>query len=71
MLAELEDASFLSVTDGDRSALDTFPVREASVLVITGDDSHFLGRDLTASFARALVRAKQQVLVAAVYDGGP
>ena len=70
VFAELEDAGFLSVTDGDRSALDSFPARESAVLVITGDDSHFLGMDLTASFARALVRAKQPALVAAVYDAG-
>jgi Copper transport outer membrane protein, MctB len=68
--AELEDAGFLSVTDGERSALNSFPIRESMVLVITGDDSHFLGRDLTASFARALVRAKEPALVAAVYDAG-
>jgi len=71
VFGELEDAGFLSVTDGDRSALQTFPAfARTSVLVITGDDSHFLGRNLTASFARALVRAKAQAVVAAVYDAG-
>ena len=70
VLNELEDAGFLSVTDGDRSAFDAFPARAASVLLITGDDSHFLGSDLTASFARALVQVKLPTAVAAVYDAG-
>lgn len=70
VLAALEDAGFLSVTDGDRSALDAFPSGASEVLLVTGDGSHFLGRDLTAAFARALVRADLPTVVAAVYDPG-
>ena len=69
-LESLENAGFLSVTDGDQSALDTFPARAGNVLVITGDDSHFLGSDMTASFARALVSAKMPTVVGALYDAG-
>jgi hypothetical protein len=70
VLTELENAGFLSVTDSDSSALAAFPSRVGNVLVITGDDSHFLGSDLTASFARALVRGKLPTVVGAVYDAG-
>jgi hypothetical protein len=68
-LSALEQANFLHVTDGDASAFDTFPGR-ADVLVITGDDSHFLGSGLTAAFVHSLVRAKVPTTVGAVYDGG-
>jgi hypothetical protein len=69
VVSALEQANFLHVTEGDASAFDTFPGR-ADVLVITGDDSHFLGSGLTAAFAHSLVRAKVPTAVGAVYDGG-
>jgi len=70
VLSELEQANFLRVTDGDASAFDAFPAHAPDVLVITGDDSHFLGSGLTASFVRALVTAKVPTAVGAVYDAG-
>ncbi len=70
VLAELEQAGFLSVTDGEASGFDAFPTRVVDVLVITGDDSHFAGTDFTASFVRALVRAKLPTVVAAEYEPG-
>ena len=70
ILTALEAAGFLSVTDGDASELGTFPAHAAHVLVVTGDDSHFLGSDLTAAFARALIGANLPTVVAAVYDAG-
>src|SRR5579862_2823018 len=70
VLSELEQANFLRVTEGDASAFDAFPAHAPDVLVITGDDSHFLGSGLTASFARALVNAKVPTAVGAVYDPG-
>ena len=38
--------------------------------MITGDDSHFAGSDLTAAFVRTLDRAKLPTVVAAAYDAG-
>jgi hypothetical protein len=69
-LTALEAAGFLSVTDGDAAELGTFPAHAAHVLVVTGDDSHFVGTDLTAAFARALIGANLPTVVAAVYDAG-
>jgi hypothetical protein len=70
-LAALEQAGFLDVTDGQASAFNAFPPRVAAdVLVITGDDSHFLGSDMTSAFVRALVSAKVPTVVGAVYDAG-
>ena len=70
VLTELQDAGFLSVTDGNASELATFPSRVAHVLVITGDKSHFLGAGITSAFTRALERADLPTVVAAVYDAG-
>jgi hypothetical protein len=69
-LTALEAAGFLSVTDGDAAELGTFPAHAAHVLVVTGDDSHFVGTDLTAAFARTLIGANLPTVVAAVYDAG-
>jgi hypothetical protein len=69
-LSALEQANFLRITDGDASAFDAFPAHAPDVLVITGDDSHFLGSGLTASFVHALVGAKVPTAVGAVYDPG-
>jgi hypothetical protein len=70
VLTALDDAGFLSVTDGDASELATFPDRAAHVLVVTGDKSHFLGAGITSAFARALMQADLPAAVAAVYDAG-
>jgi hypothetical protein len=70
VLTALESAGFVSVTDGDASEFATFPAHAAHVLVVTGDDSHLLGTDMTAAFARALSRANLPTVVAAVYDEG-
>ena len=69
VLTTLENAGFLSVTDGSSSAFTTFPGHAVDVLVITGDDSHFAGSDLTATFARAVSGAGLPAVVGAVYDG--
>jgi hypothetical protein len=69
-LTALEDAGFLSVTDGDASELRTFPARAPRVLLVTGDDSHFVGTDTAAAFTRSLIRANIPTVVAAVYDAG-
>jgi len=69
-LSALEQANFLRVTEGDASAFDSFPAHAPDVLVITGDDSHFVGSGLTATFVRALVRANVPTEVGAVYDAG-
>ncbi len=70
VLAALDDAGFLSVTDGDAAELAVFPNRVAHVLVITGDKSHFLGSGMTSAFVRAITRAHVPAVVAAVYDEG-
>jgi hypothetical protein len=70
VLNALEDAGFLSVTDGNASELATFPDRPAHVLVVTGDKSHFLGAGITSALARALMQTDLPAVVAAVYDAG-
>jgi hypothetical protein len=70
VLTALEDAGFVSVSDGDASDFATFPDRAAHVLVVTGDKSHFLGAGLTSALARALTQADLPAVVAAVYDAG-
>jgi len=69
-LTALEQAGFLSVTNGDASAFGTFPSGIAEVLVVTGDRSDFAGADLTASFVRSLLAAKVPTVVGAVFDPG-
>lgn len=69
-LTALEDAGFLSVTDGDASELATFPARAARVLVVTGDDTHFLGTDITAALTRSLTNARLPTVVAAAFNPG-
>jgi hypothetical protein len=69
-LAALEDAGFLRVTDGDASELATFPAHAARVLVVTGDDTHFLGTDVTSTLTRSLTTARLPTVVAAAFDPG-
>jgi hypothetical protein len=69
-LTALEDAGFLSVTDGDASELATFPAHAARVLVVTGDDTHFLGTDVTSTLTRSLTNARLPTVVAAAFDPG-
>jgi hypothetical protein len=70
VLTALEQAGFISVTDGDAAAFAAFPAHTVDLLEITGDDSDFAGTDLTAAFARAAVNGKLPTAVAAVYDAG-
>ena len=72
VLSALEQAGFLSVTDGSASGFEGFPApgHTVDVLEVTGDSSDFAGTDFTASFARAAVDAKLPIAVAAVYDAG-
>jgi hypothetical protein len=69
-LSALEQAGFVRITDGDLSDFDTFPTLSPSVVVVTGDGSHFLGTGFTTAFAHALVDAKATTQVAAIYDPG-
>ena len=70
VITALQDAGFLSVTDGNASEFASFPDQAAHVLVVTGDKSHFAGTGVTSALARALVRADLPAAVAAVYDAG-
>jgi hypothetical protein len=70
VLTALDDAGFISVTDGDASEFATFPSRVAHVLVVTGDNSHFLGAGITSGFVRALAGLDVPAVVTAVYDAG-
>jgi hypothetical protein len=70
LLTELDDAGFLSVTDGNASELADFPNRAAHVLLVTGDNSHFAGTGMTSAFTRALTRARIPTVVGAIYDPG-
>lgn len=69
-LTALESAGFLNVIDGDASSFDSFPSRPSNVLVITGDDSHFAGTDLTPALVHSLTGAKLPTVVASAYDPG-
>jgi hypothetical protein len=69
-LTALEKAGFLGVIDGDASAFQTFPALTPTVLVITGDKSHFAGTDLSAAFVRSLTAAKLPTVLAAAYEPG-
>ena len=70
VLTALHDAGFLRVTDGNASDFATYPDRAAHVLVVTGDNSHFLGAGITSEVARAFTRVNLPTVVAAVYDAG-
>ena len=70
VLGKLDAAGFLSVTDGNASDFSNFPAHTGHVLVITGDNSHFLGAGMTSALAHALVRAEVPAVVAAIYDAG-
>jgi hypothetical protein len=70
VLTALDDAGFISVTDGDASEFATFPSRVAHVLVVTGDNSHFLGAGITSAFVRSLAAVEVPAVITAVYDAG-
>jgi hypothetical protein len=70
VLTALDSAGFLSVTDGSSSEFADFPGRLGQVLVITGDNSHFLGAGTTSAFTHALLRAGVPTVVGAIYDEG-
>src|SRR5262249_1947290 len=69
-LTALEQAGFVRITDGDLSGFDTFPGRTPAVLVVTGDDSPFLGTGFTTSVVHSFVDTKAPTQVSAVYDAG-
>jgi len=69
-LSALEQAGFVRITDGDLSAFDTFPARAPAVVLVTGDDSDFLGTGFTTSAVHAFVDTKAPTQVSAVYDAG-
>ena len=70
VLTTFDTAGFISVTDGNASDFAKFPGRQGHVLVVTGDNSHFLGAGTTSAFANALTRAGVPTVVAAIYDEG-
>jgi hypothetical protein len=69
-LSVLEQAGFVHITDGDLSDFGTFPSYTPAVVVVTGDDSHFLGTGFTTSVVQSLVATKAPTQVSAVYDAG-
>ena len=69
-LAALEQAGFVRISDGDLSDFEAFPAHSPSVVVVTGDDSHFLGSGFTTAFVRALAASRAPTALAAVYDPG-
>jgi hypothetical protein len=69
-LSVLEQAGFLRIADGDLSAFDSFPNYTPAVVLVTGDDSHFLGTGFTTSVVHAFVDTKAPTQVSAVYDAG-
>jgi hypothetical protein len=69
VLTALEDAGFVSVTDGDNNALASFPSTPSRALVVTGTDSDLAGTDTLEQFVRALIDAKVPSAVAEAYDG--
>ncbi len=69
-LTALDQAGFVRITEGDLSDFDTYPSHAPSVVVVTGDGSHFLGSGFTTSFVRALVGTRVPTQVAAVYAPG-
>jgi hypothetical protein len=70
VLAELEQAGVIRITEGDVSDFDTFPTYAPSVVVVTGDASHFAGTGFTTSVVRAMVDSDAPTQLAAVYDPG-
>jgi hypothetical protein len=70
VLTALDQAGFVRISEGDISAFDAFPSHAPSVVVVTGDGSHFVGSGFTTSFVRALVGARVPTQLAAVYDPG-
>jgi hypothetical protein len=69
VLQALEDAGFVSVSDGDVAAFASFPMRTSRALVVTGTHSDLAGSDTLEQLVRALVDASVPSAVAEVYDG--
>jgi copper transport outer membrane protein MctB len=69
-LTQLEQAGLVRITDGDLSDFARFPSHDPSVVVVTGDASHFVGTGFTPTVVRALVATKAPTALAAVYDPG-
>jgi hypothetical protein len=69
VLTALEEAGFVSVTDGQESALAAFPATPSRALVVTGTDSDLAGTDTLEQLVRALIDAKVPSAVAEAYNG--
>jgi hypothetical protein len=65
----MEEAGFISFSDGDENALASFPATASRALIITGTNSDLTGSDTLEQFVRALVDAGVPTAVAEDYDG--
>jgi hypothetical protein len=65
---ELRSAGFLDFTDGKKSALETFPTRQASVLYVTGTDSQLGATDTMLDTVNGALARASSVVVGEVYD---
>lgn len=68
LIDTLRSAGFLDFTDGNSSALATFPTRAARVLVVTGTDSDLLASGTPTVLVQSLVTGHVPTVVAEVYD---
>ena len=68
VLTGLEEAGFVSVSDGENDALASFPATASRALVVTGTDSDLAGTDTLEQFVHALIDAKVPTAVAEAYN---
>jgi hypothetical protein len=68
LIDTLRSAGFLDFSDGNSSALSTFPNRAARVLAVTGTDSDLLASGTPTVLVQSLVTAHVPTVVAEVYD---
>jgi hypothetical protein len=68
LIDTLRSAGFLDFTDGNSSALATFPARAARVLAVTGTDSDLLVSGTPTVLVQSLVSTHVPTVVAEVYD---
>jgi hypothetical protein len=68
VLQRLRDGGFVDFSDGNKSALATFPSRAARVLVLTGTDSDLAGSNTLVGLVDALADANVPTVVTEVYN---
>ena len=64
----LRAAGFVDFTDGKKSSLDTFPLRQARILYVTGTDSHLGATDTMLDTVQGALARDSSVVVGEVYD---